>query len=136
MTEYLFVYGTLRKNYRLALTKKLANDWTYLATGKIDALLYDLGKYPGAVKSNRGEVIGDCYRLDNPEKVLGILDTYEGIPDNQPGQGEFIRQKATVKLRTGTNVRAWVYWYNRDPGTKKPLRYKDYLNYLKNKSTI
>ena len=97
--------------------------------------MYDLGRYPGAIRSRKGpEVIGDVYLLNDADKVLRILDKYEGIPKEGAEDAEFVRKKERVRLRSGRQVNAWIYWYNFDPKEKKPIKYKNYLNYLKNKS--
>lgn len=126
--DYLFVYGTLRKNYNLKLKEKVAQDITYIGQARVTASLYDIGKYPGAIKENtNNEVIGDVFVLNDPEKVLKVLDKYEG--------SEFSRKKNKVKMRTGKSINAWIYWYNRAPSGKVRIPYKDYLNYLRNKNT-
>ncbi len=126
--DYLFVYGTLRKNYELKLKEKIAKELEYIGRAKVEATLYDLGSYPGAIKeTEKSEVIGDVFKVNNPEKVFGILDEYEG--------NEFKREKEQVKLRSGKSVDAWIYWYNKKPEGKQKIHYKDYLNYLKNKKT-
>jgi gamma-glutamylcyclotransferase (GGCT)/AIG2-like uncharacterized protein YtfP len=137
MKEYLFTYGTLRKNYDLKLKERVKDSLQYVGQGKVGAALYDLGRYPGAIKNNKGqEVIGDVFLLNDPDKVFRILDKYEGIPaDNRLARTEFVRKKHTVRLRSGKDVKAWIYWYNYDPTNKIRIRQKDYLNYLKNKST-
>jgi len=137
MTEYLFTYGTLRKNYDLKLKERVKDSLQYVGQGKIGAALYDLGRYPGAIKNNKGpEVIGDVFLLNDPDKVFRILDKYEGIPaDNRSVPTEFVRKKHKVRLRSGKDVTAWIYWYNYDPANKIRIKQKDYLNYLKNKST-
>jgi gamma-glutamylcyclotransferase (GGCT)/AIG2-like uncharacterized protein YtfP len=101
----------------------------------VNADLYDLGRYPGAIRSSRGpEVIGDVFELTDPERVLRILDKYEGIgPDK--AASEFVRRRSRVKLRSGQTVNAWVYWYNFEPADKIRIKHKNYLNYLKNKRT-
>jgi len=135
MPDYLFVYGTLRKNYDLKLKNQVKDNLQYVGQAKVGAVLYDLGRYPGAVKSKAGqEVVGDVFLLSDPVKVLRILDKYEGIPEGRVADAEFVRKKGRVRLRSGQQVNAWIYWYNFDPKEKKPIRYKDYLNYLKNKS--
>jgi len=134
MPDYLFVYGTLRKDYDLKLKQKVEVGLQYVGRAKIGAALYDLGRYPGAVRNNKGpEVVGDVFLISEPEKVLRILDKYEGISDSSPKDAEFIRKKGRVKLRSGLELNAWIYWYNRNPKELTPIRYKDYLNYLKNK---
>src|SRR6186713_612684 len=136
MKDYLFVYGTLRKNYDLKLKDRVKDELRYVGQAKVGASLYDLGRYPGAIRSKgrnrdgRGgagaagaaagpEVIGDVFLLEDPEKVFRVLDKYEGIPaPGSPGSktAEFIREKSRVKLRNGKTIAAWIYWYNQDPG--------------------
>jgi gamma-glutamylcyclotransferase (GGCT)/AIG2-like uncharacterized protein YtfP len=135
MAEYLFVYGTLRKNYDLKLKDRVRHQLQYVGQAKVGAVLYDLGRYPGAIKSNGGqEVIGDVFLLTDPDKVLRILDKYEGIPEGGGKDTEFVRKKGRVQLRSGQPLNAWIYWYNAEPKDKIKIRYKNYLNYLKNKS--
>jgi len=127
-TDYLFVYGTLRKDYNLKLKNKVAADIKYLGRAKVNASLYDIGRYPGAIKEQENdEVIGDVFIVSNPEKVFKILDKYEG--------DEFFRKKDKVKLRSGKLVNAWVYWYGSTPTGKGKIHYKDYFNYLKHKKS-
>lgn len=126
--NYLFVYGTLRNKYDLKLKERVAKELEYIGKAKVGAALYDLGRYPGAIKeSQKSEVIGDVFLISNPDKVFKVLDQYEGE--------NFSRVKEQVKLRGGKLVNAWVYWYNQDPQGKHKIQYKDYLNYLKSKKT-
>lgn len=135
MKDYLFVYGTLRKDYNLKLKNRVKDDLQYVGKAKIGASLYDIGKYPGAVKDHTGkEVIGDVFLVNDPDSVFRILDKYEGFAEKKAAASEFIRKKGRVRLRDGKQLNAWIYWYNFDPANKTRIRYKDYLNYLKNKS--
>ena len=135
MPEHLFVYGTLRRGYDLKLMNKVSHLIRYIGQGKVNADLYDLGRYPGAIRSSGGrEVIGDVFELDDAEKVLQTLDRYEGIGENE-AKSEFVRRKNRIRLRSGQMVTAWVYWYNFDPVNKIRIKQKNYLNYLKNKRT-
>jgi gamma-glutamylcyclotransferase (GGCT)/AIG2-like uncharacterized protein YtfP len=134
MKEYLFVYGTLRKGYDLKLKDKVSDHLQYVGQAKVGATMYDLGRYPGAVRNNKGdEVVGEVFLLDDPVRVLRVLDKYEGIGE-KASASEFVRKRNRVKLRSGKDVMAWVYWYNFDPTGKIRIRHKNYLNYLKNKS--
>src|SRR3982074_1436456 len=100
MKDYLFVYGTLRKDYDLKLKNKVADDLEYIGRARIGASLYDLGRYPGAVKNKSAvrnkpvrnkvaksrdgdEVIGDVFLVSNPDRVLKILDKYEGYQESE-----------------------------------------------------
>ncbi|HVF80636.1 MAG TPA: gamma-glutamylcyclotransferase family protein [Flavisolibacter sp.] len=126
--NYLFVYGTLRSKYNLRLKDRVSKELEFVGKAKVDASLYDLGRYPGAIKENeRSEVIGDVFLITDPDKVFKILDEYEGET--------FSREKEKVKLRGGKSINAWVYWYNQSPIGKRKIHYKDYLNYLKSKKT-
>jgi len=126
--EYLSVYGTLRNGYDLKLRDRVAKDLEYIGKAKVEASLFDLGKYPGAIKDNtENEVIGDVFLINNPDKVFTVLDRYEG--------DEFDRKIQKVKLRSGKFINAWIYWYNLKPEAKKKIHYKKYFNYLRNKKT-
>ena len=124
--DYLFVYGTLRKNYELKLKEQISNELEFIGTAKVGATLYDLGNYPGAIKE-KGEVIGDVFFIHNLEKVFSILDAYEG--------DDFTREREWIQLESGDYVQAWIYWYNKTPEGKQKIHDTDYLNYLKNKKT-
>lgn len=128
MNEYLFVYGTLRKNYDLKLKNRVAKDLQYIGKGKVGARLYDLGRYPGAVKDKYSEVIGDVFLLSDSEKVLNFLDDYEG--------DGYERKNEKIRLRSGKFITAWMYWYRGVVKEEHRIFYKDYLNYLKRKYTL
>jgi gamma-glutamylcyclotransferase (GGCT)/AIG2-like uncharacterized protein YtfP len=131
MKQYLFVYGTLRKNYDLKLKDKVMDDLQYVGQGKVGASMYDIGRYPGAIRTNTvDEIIGDVFMLNNPSRVLKILDKYEGISEGGEENAEFIREKNRIRLRSGRLVQAWVYWYNYDIGKKVKIKYKNYLTYI------
>jgi gamma-glutamylcyclotransferase (GGCT)/AIG2-like uncharacterized protein YtfP len=125
--DYLFVYGTLRNDYDLKLKNRVSKDMEYIGKAKVEASLYDLGKYPGAIKEKNktNEVIGDVFLINDSDKIFKILDKYEGE--------EFRRKKDQVRLRSGKLLNAWIYWYNLKPDEERKIKYKDYLNYLKKK---
>lgn len=126
-TDYLFVYGTLRKNYDLKLKSRVAAELDYVGRAKVGGTMYNIGRYPGAVKEkNDNEIIGEVFLVSNADKVFKVLDEYEGR--------EFVRKKNRVQLRSGKTVNAWIYWYNDDTAGKQKIKYKDYLNYLKNRT--
>lgn len=109
---YLFVYGTLldRQNEFGAY---LSDNCTFHADGKMPGKIYDLGEYPGAVLTNEQNtfVHGKIYHLSNIEKVLEILDDYEGFGPQQEQPNLFIRLLADI-LTIGGKIKCWVYIYN------------------------
>ena len=134
--DYLFVYGTLRKDYDLKLKDRIINDIEFIGKAKVGGSLYDLGKYPGAVKEKeKSEIVGDVFLINNSDKVFKVLDKYEGYTKGKEEDSEFVRKRNKVILSSGKSINAWVYWYNYDPIGKSKIKYKDYFNYLKNKKT-
>jgi gamma-glutamylcyclotransferase (GGCT)/AIG2-like uncharacterized protein YtfP len=80
--------------------------------------LYDLGRYPGAVRAprDRGRVFGEVYEIpdDDVHRTLRALDKYEG--------SEFVRQRAYVTLRDGKRRSAWAYVLRkRPPRSARPV---------------
>jgi gamma-glutamylcyclotransferase (GGCT)/AIG2-like uncharacterized protein YtfP len=127
VSNYLFVYGTLRNNYDLKSKNRVARELKYIGKAKVRGRLYDLGRYPGAIKDKSSEVIGDVFLFSDSEKVLKFLDKYEG--------SEYERRKEKVRLRSGKLITAWMYWYKGLVKEERRIFYKDYLNYLKHKRT-
>lgn len=109
----LFVYGTLMKGLREDWQRKVGAH--FVGRGRITGKLYDLGEYPGAVACTdpQHQIVGEVYRLDDPDTATGILDQYEEFLPFRPDKSLFIRKKLPVTLKGGTQKQAWVYLYNR-----------------------
>lgn len=112
-TDFLFVYGTLRRG--LALHHHLVRMGAqFVGAGVVQAELFDLGKFPGARKSARpGRVVaGEVYRLRQAQKALKVLDDVEGVLPQAPEKSLF--QRATTEIVLPNRVRrvAWIYWLN------------------------
>jgi len=107
--QHLFVYGTLRRASPHPLARRLASEADFVGPGRTRGRLYKLGWYPGMILSaDPGDwVIGDVYRLHDPDALLPILDEYEGE--------DFARVAATVSLADGAEIQAWVYVYLGQP---------------------
>ena len=63
MTEFLFVYGTLRSEFPHPLAKRLSTQAKLIGKGSTPGLLYDFGWYPGAKfdPNSRTHVIGEVF---------------------------------------------------------------------------
>jgi gamma-glutamylcyclotransferase (GGCT)/AIG2-like uncharacterized protein YtfP len=112
MTTLLFVYGTLRRNSRHPMARRLADRAGFLGEATMPGRLYDLGRYPGVlqVPGAADRVVGDLYDLgENAAATLAELDEYEQIESPLPAF--FDRRLATATTADGTPVVAWVYWY-------------------------
>lgn len=106
-TEQIFVYGTLRPPragtspadtplYPQIAPYVLDTEPAYI----LDAVLYDLGAYPGALPGT-GTLHGDLLRVQ--AEALAIADRIEGHP-------RFYRRKR-ITVHTGEGpTEAWIYW--------------------------
>jgi gamma-glutamylcyclotransferase (GGCT)/AIG2-like uncharacterized protein YtfP len=112
-TDLLFVYGTLRRGFTLHHhLRRMGAE--FVATGKVQAELYDLGKFLGARKSTKpGKVLaGEVYRLRQAEKALKVLDHVEGFSPQTAEKSLFQRATTEVVLPNGKRRLAWIYWLN------------------------
>ena len=109
MSANLFVYGTLRRGSHNRFARFLAAHARFLGDARIAGRLYNLGRYPGATRSDalREWVRGEVFRLDQPAKTLSTLDAYEGP--------RFERSMARVHLASGIQLDAWVYFCAKSP---------------------
>jgi gamma-glutamylcyclotransferase (GGCT)/AIG2-like uncharacterized protein YtfP len=84
----------------------------YVAGASISGVLYDLGEYPGLVRTARSRsrvVPGEVYELPDERAVamLRELDEYEG-------RG-FVRRRVFVTLPNGRRRAAWAYLLRKRP---------------------
>jgi gamma-glutamylcyclotransferase (GGCT)/AIG2-like uncharacterized protein YtfP len=107
----LFVYGTLRRGFRLHhhLVRLGAR---FRTEAKVAADLFDLGRYPGArpVSGKRKWVRGEMFQLRQPSHDLRILDKVEYFIPAAPAQSEFVCAVTEVILPNGARQSAWIYW--------------------------
>ncbi len=127
--SYIFVYGTLRAAPDHRMSKVLEQYGDLVGRGRLPGILYDVGRYPGAVKKSgtRAFIWGDVYALRDPDRALKVLDRYEGWNEKNPESAEFRRSRVTVDLGPGRKVPAWVYLYNRPTTGLTRIRSGDYL---------
>ena len=83
MTDYLFVYGTLRSEFPHPLARRLQAQAKFIGKGSTPGALYDFGWYPGARfdPHARTHVIGEVFSIKNAERLLAELDHYEGTAE-------------------------------------------------------
>lgn len=115
-TAYLFVYGTLASVLDRHVPAR------FEGTATIDAMLFDLGEYPGAVANGVEKLEGELWLLSDAESALSKLDEYEGFEPDSPSESLFIRQRSEAYLSNGKRVPAWVYFYNQPPRRAKRIQ--------------
>jgi len=112
--DYIFVYGTLRRDTNSEMSHLLARQAEFVDDATYQGRLFKVDYYPGAVPSNdpNDAVQGEVYLLHQADVALPLLDQYEEFGQEFFEPNEYIRLKQTVALKNGHNVAAWVYVYN------------------------
>ncbi|MFN3323036.1 MAG: gamma-glutamylcyclotransferase [Bryobacteraceae bacterium] len=119
MHDRLFVYGTLRENSQVPLTRLLPQAPRLLGAAYAHGRLFDLGSYPGMIPSpcRPDRVAGELYEL--AARSFLVLDRYEGPL--------FERRRIRVRMaRNGRSVAAWCYLYRFPAPVWKRIRSGDY----------
>lgn len=122
MNPNVFVYGTLRSDANGAMSSFLKRHAKYVDKGKIEGKLYAVSWYPAAVEASERYVIGEVWRLFNPENAFPMLDEYEGAPSL------YVRKEVLVRLFDDTTLSAWVYFYNQPVDRYREIASGDFLN--------
>lgn len=117
MSSYLFSYGTLLPGLAPPEIAALVRQLHPMGTGSVKGVLYDFGRYPGAILSaSGGGIFGQVWRLPEDPGVLHALDRYEEFDPANLKDSEFVRKETSVELDTGGSQTCWIYLYNRHPG--------------------
>jgi len=128
INRHLFVYGTLLSSQN-SYGAYLQQHCTFLQHGKFKGKLYDMGEYPGAISQEDSDqyVHGSIYRMDDAEKILSLIDDYEGFGSDQEQPNLFIRILKNIETPAGT-IACWVYVYNLSVDNLTQIRSGKYLN--------
>lgn len=113
MTQYLFVYGSLRKGHAPPEIAETADKLKFVGEAFIFGKLYDLGAYRGLILDGNSKIFGEVLELPDDEKVLQRLDEYEGFDPNNQAESLFCRVK-TVAFTENEELETWIYEFNRD----------------------
>jgi len=124
--EYLFVYGTLLKQFNNEVMQGLNNSLAFVSHGELQGTLVDLGEYPAFIEGTTGLIKGEVYRIADTNKVFEVLDEYEGE--------EYSRKQQWVRIDTEEKIRCWVYVYQLKPKPEhKIIMNGDYIAFIRNK---
>jgi gamma-glutamylcyclotransferase (GGCT)/AIG2-like uncharacterized protein YtfP len=117
MSEYLFLYGTLRPEDAPEGIRPAVEGLRVVGEGSLPGRLYDLGEYPGAVIDPAAEqrIYGTIFELPGDETVLRRMDVYEDFRSSEPEESLFLRVRQQVELASGGSLECWVYVYNLPP---------------------
>lgn len=130
VSEFIFVYGTLRKQTASSMHHLIADDCEYFSDGVLRGKLYEVSGYPGAIESGDAgdKVSGELYKMLDRKRVLARLDDYEECSDRFPVPHEYRRKLISIELTGGASVVAWVYLYNHDVSKLRQITTGNYLN--------
>lgn len=119
-SDKLFVYGSLRRGYPLhGRLKRLRA--RLLGVGTVQAQWREESRYPGALPSGSpsNRIEGELFLLRNPEEDLAVLDALEEVDGSRPEKSLYERQLGRVRLATGQQFLAWVYFLPRKPAMRQ-----------------
>lgn len=115
-SEYLFVYGTLKRSFNHPMHPHLLRHAQYVDVATLRGLMYRVAHYPGVIESDEaGRVVhGELYRVTDAAALFALLDDYEECSSAHPQPHEYERTTCLVSLSDGSQVPAWVYLYARE----------------------
>lgn len=127
-SDYIFVYGTLRRACPTGAHDKYLADATFIAPAKINGKLFKVTYYPALViDETAGWVIGEVYQLASAGQ-LERLDAYEECTYPALPEQEYQRLRVKVQTDTGGHLSAWVYAYQHASAHLEFIASGDFLN--------
>lgn len=132
--EFIFVYGTLRREAASSMHHLLSGYCEYFADGYMQGKLYEIDGYPGFTESGNVEdqVHGELYKIINGDLLFTELDEYEACSDKFPQPHEYVRKKLPVSVASNELIDAWVYVFNYDVSDLRQIESGNYLSLKKN----
>jgi pyruvate carboxylase len=128
VAEYLFVYGTLRRDCGNDLHRLIARNSDYIGMATYQGKMYQVADYPGIVTSESSSdvVVGELYLLSNTIKLLNVLDEYEEYDPTDEAKSLFVRKQVSVDMK-GESFTSYAYVYNRPVDAETLISSGDYL---------
>jgi gamma-glutamylcyclotransferase (GGCT)/AIG2-like uncharacterized protein YtfP len=115
MSEFLFVYGSIKSTFEPDTMFKAIEDMVKIrGKGKFRADLYLIEEgYPAMILNPDSDmwVHGEILEILDAEKLLPILDTYEGHIPGNTFDSEYVREKIDVILPNKKTLTCWAYIY-------------------------
>lgn len=130
-SEYIFVYGSLRKGFSSPVRSVLDDHAEFIGEAIFQGKLYQIDWYPGVVSSGESNdiVYGEVYKIIEEKVVLSTLDRYEGCTPLDPKPHAFVRKKMPIQLKKDGERMAWIYLYNLPVDDKVYIPSGDYQQY-------
>jgi gamma-glutamylcyclotransferase (GGCT)/AIG2-like uncharacterized protein YtfP len=127
-TEYIFVYGTLRRACTTGAHQTYLANAEFVGSANVRGSLYRVSYYPALVLDDSADwVLGEVYRLSSNEQ-LQRLDAYEECTYPSLPDQEYQRKQITVITDKGTSLMAWIYSYQHPIAGLEKISSGDFLN--------
>ncbi|MCS6824796.1 MAG: gamma-glutamylcyclotransferase [Cytophagaceae bacterium] len=123
MLNLIFVYGTLRSEFKNRMARYLRTNASMITEAYIYGELYEINDYPGAVETNNHESLirGEIFQLFYPDHTLKILDEYEG---------EEYERKIVHAISDERTYECWAYLYCKKTDGLEKIESGDYFKYI------
>lgn len=129
----VFVYGTLRKAARPDIHARfLGGQSKWLGEGAVAGRLFLVSWFPALVRADKADdqVLGEVFRLTDFEKTILPLDEFEGCDLEKPQTSEYTRGIVPVRMRDGSTMPAWCYFYLRSVDGLERIASGDFVDEL------
>jgi gamma-glutamylcyclotransferase (GGCT)/AIG2-like uncharacterized protein YtfP len=115
MSEFIFAYGSIKSTFEPDTMFQAISEMVKIyGEGKFKADLYLIEEgYPAMILNPDSDiwVHGQILEILDSEKLLPILDTYEGHIPGNTFDSEYIREKINVILPNKKTLSCWAYIY-------------------------
>ena len=126
VTDYLFVYGTLRSDIPSSMSKFLRRRAALVGKATTTGKLIDLGGYPGFLSGGSDTVTGELYKMNAGQAAESwdLLDAYESV-SGLPSE-EYRKTHVKVQVSAGGTFNATTYEYQQSTKGKPVIPNGDY----------
>lgn len=134
MTDFLFVYGTLRQGNTNTMAAYLAAHAEFVTGGWFQGEMYLISYYPGVIASDQPDhrVFGEVYRLIDAQTALAVLDDYEECGTQHTQAAEYQRVKTRIFASDGRVLApVWIYLYQWPLAGKARIASGDFMQHAR-----
>lgn len=131
--DYLFVYGTLMRQYRKNPYSKIIQRYTsYVSTAFTTGEIYLVDFYPALVVNDSFDfVYGEKYKIHNSDELFNYLDEYEDFDSSNVTNSLFVREKIVVYEDVNVPpTAAWAYLFNRPTTLLRKIESGNFMDYV------
>ena len=140
VSDYLFVYSSLLEGFQSEEYRYIHQYFGFVGKATVKGILSDLGNNPVAKPTTEDYFIkGELYKINDSDEfsfAIGQLDDYEGVRPEAYENPLYTRELTIVFKEDGSQVNAWVYWYNGNVDGKPVIQSGDVMEYVKSKQGL